>query len=306
MSDQADKLRKMMKQSNLNNEEKENVNYNIFNKTKKAKVLAITSGKGGVGKTSFVVNLGISLKNLGCEVAIFDADIGLANVDIMTGISPKWNITNIIEDDKSIFDIMVDGPSGIKIISGGSGIKDLVVMDESSIAKLIDEIEELEYYVDYILIDTGAGISNLVIDFIKTSDETIIILTPDPTSLTDSYAVIKALTLFGYDRNINIVVNMVKNSIEARNTFNRLNIVTEKFLKINLNFIGYLYNSKNVINSVRLQSPYINLYPNSNVSNNIKRIALNFINNDDQDSIDDGVKESFAQRLKDFFIRKDD
>ena len=178
MGDQAEKLRKIMEESTNNISPNENDEG-------RAKIISVSSGKGGVGKTSFIINLAISLKRLGYKVVIIDADIGLANVDILSGAISQFTIADLFVSNKNIFDIMTEGPEGIKIISGGSGLSDFSLIDDANLDKLIEEIGKLENYSDFILIDTGAGISNNVLKFLLVSDQVILVITPDPTSLTD-------------------------------------------------------------------------------------------------------------------------
>ena len=183
MKDQAERLREIMK-GKTSSENKISVKN-------KAKVLAITSGKGGVGKTNFAINLSISLRRLGYRVLVFDADIGLANIEILTGTNIKYTIADLIVSGKSIHEIISEGPEGIKIISGGSGLNEVMMMNHENINKLLKEIEKLEDSTDFIIIDTGAGVSNIVLDFVMAADEVILITTPDPTSLMDGYIMIR-------------------------------------------------------------------------------------------------------------------
>ena len=228
MKDQAEKLRELMEEESSNKD-----NTIIRNK---AKVLAVTSGKGGVGKTNFAINLAISLKRLGYKVLIFDADIGLANVEILTGVNIEHTIVDLIMDKKDIYEIIGEGPEGVKIRSGGSGFNELLIMSYENIDKLLKEIEKLESFMDFIIIDTGAGISNIILHFVMAADEVILITTPDPTALMDGYTMIKALTTNGYKGKLNIVANIVSNRIEAENVFYKLNKASNNFLNVKLNF----------------------------------------------------------------------
>ncbi len=228
MKDQAERLRELMR-----NKEKSRA------ANKKAKVLAITSGKGGVGKTNFAINLAISIKRLGHKVLVLDADLGLANVEILTGTNAKYTILDLILGRKSINEIIITGPEEIKLISGGSGLEELSVMDEENINRLIEELERLESSIDFIIIDTGAGISDLVTKFVMAADEVIVVTTPDPTSIMDAYTMIKTLINNGYESKLNVVTNMVNNKKEAITTFNKLNMAANNFLKTELNFLGF-------------------------------------------------------------------
>ena len=295
MGDQAEKLRKIMEESTNNISPNENDEG-------RAKIISVSSGKGGVGKTSFIINLAISLKRLGYKVVIIDADIGLANVDILSGAISQFTIADLFVSNKNIFDIMTEGPEGIKIISGGSGLSDFSLIDDANLDKLIEEIGKLENYSDFILIDTGAGISNNVLKFLLVSDQVILVITPDPTSLTDGYVLVKALTLNNYKKTIKVVINMVENKKEGEEVFNKLNTVSNKFLRVNLESLGYLNKSNIVTTAIKNQTPFILSNPNSSISKKINIIALNVGG--------EGEKEykkndnSFSQRIKEFFSGK--
>lgn len=297
MVDQAEKLRELM--AKMEKQKLEPVNK----KSPKAKVISVTSGKGGVGKTNFSINFAISLKNLGYEVLVFDADIGLANAEIISGTIIDYTIANLFNGDKqNIFDIISKGPKDIKIISGGSGLEELALINEGTMLEIIKQLEKLEYYFDFIIIDTGAGISDIVIDFLMASEEVIFVITPDPTSLTDSYALLKALITKGYLGRLNVVMNMVENQKEALNIYKKLNQVTKKFLKTNIEFIGYLNRSNVVVNAVRKQKPFIMSHPKSSLSREIKAIALDYAKRSGYKETENNL--SFTGKLRELFTKR--
>lgn len=296
MKDQAESLRKIM-------EENHKIDDKIMVKNK-ARVLAVTSGKGGVGKTNFAINLSIALKQLNYKVLILDADIGMANIEILTGVSIKYTIADLITKKKTIHEIIGKGPEGINIISGGSGLNEVLLMDLENTKKVLKEIEKLESLVDFIIIDTGAGISNIVLDFLMAADEVIVITTPDPTSLMDGYTMIKTLTSNGYTGKLNIVVNIVNNKIEAINIFNKINKVSNDFLNINLYFLGYLEKTRLVNKAVVNQQPFILTSPNSLISRKINNMALRFTNINQPIDIDD--RKGFTDKLRDFIFKRGD
>ena len=269
MEDQAKKLRELMGEEKVDDE--------VLIK-KKAKTLAVASGKGGVGKTNFSINLAISLQNLGYSTLLFDADIGLSNVEILTGISAKYTIADLILKNKGIYDIIEEGPQGIKIISGGFGYQDLYTLNDNNLNKLLLSIEEMEGEMDFIIFDIGAGISNMVLNFILATDEAILITTPDPTSLMDVYALIKALNINGYTGKLNIVTNIVENRKDATEIFSKLNRVANNFLNIELEFLGYLEKSNLVTKAVRNQQPFIILDPKAGISRKMNIMALKLTN----------------------------
>ncbi|MCF6464718.1 MinD/ParA family protein [Clostridium sp. Cult2] len=292
MKDQAEKLRELMKGK---------VDDRITSSLKnKAKVLAITSGKGGVGKTNFAINLAISLKRLGYKVLVLDADLGLANIEILTGTNMKYTIADLMTSDKDIYEIVSNGPEGVKIISGGTGLDELSIMNDENIEKLLVEIERLELLEDYIIIDTGAGISNRVLNFVMAADEVILITTPDPTSIMDGYTMIKSLTNNGYRGKLNIVTNIVNNRKEAMDTFYKLNKASNSFLKIQLHFLGYLEKNNIVSKAVQNQTPFLIYSPKSTLSKRINIMALQFIDSYNNDDIEKNI--SFTQKLKNLLL----
>lgn len=273
--DQAEKLRRIMNSKTQSTKEKIPVK-------RKAKVLSISSGKVGVGKTNFAINFSISLKELGYKVVVIDADIGLGNIEILSGIHLKNTISDIIFSNMSIMEIMGDGPKGIKIISGGSGLRELALLNDENLPKLIEEIEKLQSVADYIIIDTGAGISPLVIDFIMASSEVMVISTSDPTSIMDSYILIKSLIATGFNGNINIVANLVKDRSEGQEVYDKLNNASNNFLRVQTDYLGYIERNELVNHAVKSQVPFIVSHPNSSISKKIKIIAINYLNSREQ------------------------
>lgn len=291
--DQAEKLRKMMSYKDEIKEEAKSIE-------KKAKVISISSGKGGVGKTNFAINFSISLKRLGYKVVIIDADIGLGNVEILTGVNLKNKISDIVFANKSIVEIMGDGPEGIKIISGGSGLKELSLLNNDNLPKLIKEIENLQSLVDYIIIDTGAGISPVVLDFIMASDEVIVVSTPDPTSIMDSYTLIKSLVTTGFIGKINIVSNLVDTINEGKEVFYKLDNACTNFLKIQVDYLGYIQRNDLVNYAVKSQTPFMISHPNHFISKRINIMTMGYLNLEDESN----GSFNFAKKLLDIFKKR--
>lgn len=284
MKDQAQGLREIFKDDNTE---------------KGCRIIAITSGKGGVGKTNFTVNMAIKLSQLGYRTVIVDADIGLANIDVLLGIIPKYNLTDLLFKNKSAKEIIYEGPEGIKLIFGGSGIEELIDPDIDNVKNLVNGIEQLENIADIILIDTGAGLSEIVLTFLNASDQIILLTTPEPTSVTDAYAMVKVLSNHNYDRSINLVVNRATNSLEARNVLDQFCNVVNRFLNVKLEKLGYVMNDDYVCKAVKRQQPFSLVYPNCNASKCIDLIARNLVNRKlkQQDSIS-SIKAFFSKLLK--------
>ncbi len=250
--DQAQKLRDIVK--DVREEELSNSTY-----ANDARIITVSSGKGGVGKTNFTVNLGIALSKQGKRVSIIDADLGLANVDVILGIIPKYTLSHIVRNEKTIDEVMIEGPHGLKIVSGGSGMLDLVNLRQDQIESLIHTFDKLNDISDYILIDTGAGLNTSVLSFIKAASDVIVVITPDPTSITDAYALIKNIS--EEESHINLVINRVESAKEGTDVFGKLDRAAKKFLEIELNNLGYLSEDNTVKKSVRLQRPFSTEYP---------------------------------------------
>lgn len=222
-----------------------------------ARVITITSGKGGVGKSTVAVNMAVWLRKIGKRVLIFDADLGLANVEVMFGAVPQYNLSDLIYKGKNIKEIISQGPMEIGFISGGSGIAGLSNLTKDQIVYLVHSLAELNEMADVIIIDTGAGISDSVLEFVLASPEIMLISTPEPSSLTDSYSLLKALyrnPTFSKDKaRINIVANKVNTIEEGDAVFSKLNSVVSQFLNGNLNFLGMIPQDQELENAIRSQ-----------------------------------------------------
>lgn len=262
MLDQAENLRRLA---------------NKDNSKKKAKIITITSGKGGVGKSNFVVNMGITLHKKGKKVLIFDADIGMGNDDVLMGVLPRYNVFDLLEG-KDINEVVVEGPYGINLLPGGSGINYIENLEEEERLAFIEKLTSLDEY-DYIFIDTGAGINKNVLAFIACSEETIVITTPEPTSLTDAYSLIKATDHFKLTNTANVIVNRAFSIKDGEETYNKLKRAVDKFLTIKINYLGYISEDRKLVEGVRAQVPFTILHPKCDASRSIERISNKLIGN---------------------------
>lgn len=243
-----------------------------------ARIITVSSGKGGVGKTNFTVNLGIALAKLGKKVSIIDADLGLANVDVMFGIVTKYNLSNVIKGEITVQDSIVKGPYDINIISGGSGIMDLIDLESNQLEKLIHSLSYFNTISDYILIDTGAGLSKSVLSFVDAASDIVVVITPDPTSITDAYALIKNIVKDDQKR-IKLIINRVDSNEEGDEVFNKLEQAVTKFLNREIENLGYIFEDVNLKRAVRKQIPLMEAYPRAIASKGIENIAYNLENN---------------------------
>ena len=255
-----------------------------------------------VGKSNFTANLAIQLQRTDRKVVIIDADLGLANIEVIFGIVPQFNLTDVIYGRKSIAEIMTPGPLGINFISGGSGIQDLIHLNSQQLSNFISNLSLLDEYADIILIDTGAGLTDSVINFSKAADEIILVTTPEPTSVTDAYSLIKVLCKNNLIPNIKLLVNRVEDDEEGKEIFNKLYRVSKKFLNIEINELGYLPYDKNLIKSVKLQEPVCISFPNSEISRAFWKISYKITEDEPQEEMNSGFT-SFVKRLMHVFER---
>jgi flagellar biosynthesis protein FlhG len=237
------------------------------------RVIAVTSGKGGVGKTNFTVNLGMSLIDFGYRVIILDGDLGLANVDIACGITPRYTLEHMLNGEKTLEEILVRGPKGIGILPGGSGVQDLANIERNRLEEVLKNLGRLEALADILIIDTGAGLGQTVMNFLKASDDIILITTPEPTALTDAYGLLKALRIDDQKVLVNVVVNRVQLEADARATFERLENAVQKFLNGSLNLLGWIYEDPLVGKAIMKQEPLGISYPASTANQCIQWIA---------------------------------
>jgi flagellar biosynthesis protein FlhG len=243
------------------------------------RIVAVSSGKGGVGKTNFVANLALFYASLNKKVLILDADLGLSNIDVLFGIVPKYNLKHVLLGEKTIKDIIVKGPLGIMILPASSGVRELTELSDKSRLKLVSELDNFDLPFDIFLIDTGAGISDNVLFFCSAAQETIVIVTPEPTSLADAYALIKVLSRDFGEKSFRILVNTARSEKEAFDTFRKLAIVADKFLNLSVEYIGFLPYEQHVKDAIIAQKGYIAMYPNSVFSKKLAVIGKRLIEN---------------------------
>ena len=237
------------------------------------RTIAIASGKGGVGKTNITANLAIALSRLNKKVLVFDADLGLSNIDVILNLAAKYNIKHLFQGGKKLSDLIIEGPQGIKILPASSGIQELTELDEFQRLRLIEEFEAYDDDLDYLLIDTSSGISSNVAFFCMAAQEIFIITSAEPTAMTDAYALIKVLFTKYHEKNFKVLVNSVKDKKEAADVYRRLSTAAERFLSISLDYIGYIPHDNFVPKAVRKQRAFMDIYPDSDAAKSIMSIT---------------------------------
>ncbi|MEM7183614.1 MAG: MinD/ParA family protein [Spirochaetota bacterium] len=288
--DQAEALRKLAESKNTRTA----VHQSLANTTR---IISIASGKGGVGKSTISVNLGIALAKMGQKVLVFDGDFGLANINVLLGIVPRYNLLHVIKGDKKLSEVVVSIQDGIDIIPGANGYTQLTNLSEIERRNLIRGFSELTDY-DIILIDMGAGIGTNVVGMLVSSDDLYVVTTPEPTSITDAYGLIKAVIQEDKTKNIKLIVNRAKNSEEGQKVANRLISITSRFLDVELKSLGVVYQDQEIEKSTRRQKPFITAFPQSKASLCIKHITNRIL----KVNMDDERKERhFGGYIKRFF-----
>jgi len=243
-----------------------------------ARVIAVTSGKGGVGKTTVTVNLAIAFAQRGKRVAIFDADLGLANVHILMGMRPRFNLMHVIQDGFSLSDVLLEGPLGIRLVSGGQGVRDLANLTDEQRRNVLRQMDQLEREVDILLVDTGAGISENVLRFATFADEVIVVTTPNVAATVDAYSIVKILREMDPQSKIGLMTNMVKSMYHAKNVFNRLDTAARKYLDYELGDLGYVLEDEYVQAANQARRPLLMAFPHAPASRCLNEIAETALN----------------------------
>ena len=264
----------------------------------KLRVIAVTSGKGGVGKSTVTANLAVLHAQAGRRVLIIDADLGLANIEILFGVTPRYNISHILDETVPIDEVLARGPHGIRILSSGSGIQALTRLTEMQRHQLLRSLDPLENWFDVVLIDSGAGIGDNVLFFVGAAHEIVLVVTPEPTSITDAYATMKVLCQQSGVKSFQVLVNSAQSDNEARDIFQRLTRVSSKFLKAKVNYAGYVPRDPNAHKAIMAQRPLVELYPASAASLALAAFANSLLNVPNSSELDGGLKFLWQRLLR--------
>jgi flagellar biosynthesis protein FlhG len=285
MTDQAQALRNLVH------------SHELAGDARATRVVTVTSGKGGVGKSNFSLNFALALQQLGQRVLIFDADIGMANIDVLMGRSAPYNLYHLLKREKTIWEIIQEGPFGLHFIAGGSGFKDLLDLSSAELDYFGDEIGKLHGHYDLILFDTGAGLSKETVKFIVAAQETLVVTTPEPTSITDAYALIKMVKAMNYEVNFKLVVNRATDSREGKQTADKIGLVAKQFLQMDLPVLGVVSDDVNVTKAVKKQVPFMIAFPGGDAARDIGEIARRFVNVASDTAQSGGGVKGFLQRM---------
>ena len=286
MQDQASKLRDISK------------NRDDDDQAASSTVMAVTSGKGGVGKSNMSTNLALALVQYGKKVLLMDFDLGLANVDVLFGLYPRFTLKDVLNGKKKLKDIVIEGPEGLMIIPASSGVEEMVNLSAMQKERLIKDVRTFKNEVDIVLVDTGSGIYADVVKMLVAANEIIIIVTPEPTSITDAYAVVKVVSKYKKYPRIKLLINMCKNVTDAKTTGKKITEAAKRFLDVEISEVWAVPFDAHVAMAVRQQKPFLLQYPEVAVSSNIRKIAGNILGTQTLNHYQNGFGiESFFQDL---------
>ena len=295
MQDQAENLRQLVERLNAPSGAEKPIEPHA-----NCRVIAVTSGKGGVGKTNISVNFALAMASRGKKILLFDADMGLANVDVMLGIVPHFNLAHVLTGQKTLAEIITDGPNGIRLVASGSGgVRELADLNDEQRNKFLNALLALQSQSDLILIDTGAGLHRNVLAFVLAAEEVVIVTTAEPTSLMDAYGMIKILYREKKNPVISVIVNMVSNQAEADEAGRKLTILARRFLNLEIDYLGFVPRDQAMIRAVKEQKPVMLSAPNSPAAISINRLAEAILLGKSQKN--NGNLASFFKRVTQIF-----
>jgi flagellar biosynthesis protein FlhG len=283
--DQADSLRQLAAQGKMSRTP--------------LKVFAVTSGKGGVGKTNIAANMAVLAAKSGKRVLVIDADLGLANIEIVFGLKPRYHLGHILNGERTLEEVLVQGPQGISLLPAGSGVQALTQLTDAQKMAFVNALDPLEDLFDVVIIDTGAGIGENVLYFVGAAQEAILVVSPEPTSLVDAYATVKVLSQQAGVRNFSVIVNPVVDELPARGIFQKLTTVTNRFLTAHVRHLGYVPRDENFHRAIMAQRPIVDLFPSSPASRALAGIAERlFDDNAARPPLESGLKFMWQRLLR--------
>ena len=253
-----------------------------FGKGRNTRFIAVTSGKGGVGKTNIVANLSVSLSELGKKVVVLDADFGLANLDVLLGLTPRYHLGHVLYGDKDLGEIIVQGPEGIQIIPASSGLYQMSELTLLQRNRLVESLSRLDMDIDYFIIDTAAGVSRNVVHFLISAGEVFVVSAPEPTAIVDAYAIIKIILAEDSEKPIRVIVNSVKKAEDAHEVFCQINTVVKRFLNREVEYLGYVERDNHVQRAVKSQMLVTHCFPNAPASHCFRNLARRIVRGEDR------------------------
>ena len=282
--DQADSLRQLAAQGRMGRSP--------------LKVFALTSGKGGVGKTNIAANLAVLAAKSGKRVLVIDADLGLANIEIIFGLKPRYHLGDILEQRRTLDEVLVKGPHGISLLPAGSGVQSLTHLTDQQKMQFVAALDPLEDLFDVVFIDSGAGIGENVLFFVGAAQEAILVVSPEPTSLVDAYATVKVLSQQAGVRNFSVVVNPVVDEIPARGIFQKLTAVSNRFLTAQIRHLGYIPRDENFHRAIMAQRAIVDMFPSSPASRALVSISERLLAEGTQPKLESGLKVMWQRLLR--------
>lgn len=278
MNDQAKKLREMVEKNQETVVKRPSGDPGLD----RARVITITSGKGGVGKSNLAVNLGISLASRGHRVTVVDMDLGLANVNVITDSAPQFTLLDVFEGRRGMEEVMEEGPGGIQIIAGASGEEQLANLSRNDCRDILQKLGQLDEWMDFLVVDTSAGLSERVLQFVCAADDTLLVTTPEPTAITDAYAIMKAGIRRQPPPNFHLIINRASTIIEAKRVGEKMTQVGQEYLNVPLDILGFMVEDQTVARAVRKRRPFLLEYPNAKVSRCVEHLSERLIRDDCQ------------------------
>ena len=237
------------------------------------RAVAITGGKGGVGKTNVSVNLGVAAAEMGQRVMLLDADLGLANIDVVLGLHPEYDLSHVMRGERSLAEVLVEGPAGMQVVPGASGVQALAELSSAEHTGLIRAFSEVAADTELLIVDTAAGISDTVLSFSRAAHEIVVVVCDEPASITDAYAIIKLLNRDYGHRRFRVLANMVRSAQEGRELYNKMCRVTDRYLDVTLGFMGAIPFDDSLRKAVRVQRPVVQAFPRSRVAQVFRNLA---------------------------------
>ncbi len=302
MPDQAEKLRQLVRSKPGDSLPRAALRLDgkaMAETERKARLITVTSGKGGVGKTSIATNLAIELALRGQRVVVFDADLSLANIDVLLGLRPRFNLNHVISGERLLEEVLVRGPHEVQIVPASSGVQALAHLSREQLNRLTGQFSRLERDFDFLLIDTAAGISDNVLSFVHAADEVLIVTTPEPTAYTDAYALIKVISEQQVAGEIGVVMNMAQSRREAQNATSGIVLISKQFLQVGVKDYGYILRDPEVPRATRRQEAFTLYNPTAPASRSIRALAVRLL----RDKLPESNGRGFLERFAAYFRR---